>query len=150
LAGGQKYRVGNVFFKYANDVHNLYGGDLEAQKGACNELRAINSVIDCNLPSLHITLSSLFFIRGHCLMAIAICPIASQHTIVYGSCDAGRTVVNTNTEMDRLMRQLAQKMHLKPHVVMSQTGELLELCRYGNDPYPIACLFLPCCVSLMC
>lgn len=31
---------------------SLYGGELAAAKAACNELRAINSIIDCNLPAV--------------------------------------------------------------------------------------------------
>lgn len=54
---------------------------------------AINAVIDTNVTDLHITLTSLHFIRGHCVMAIAICPIQGSLTLVSGSCDAGKSVL---------------------------------------------------------
>lgn len=81
-----------------------------------NELRAANSIVQANMKQLHITLSALFYIRGHCLLATAICPIEgsrcdvksslgrtcsplpltlSLSTLVYGSCDAGKTVHNS-------------------------------------------------------
>ena len=81
-----------MFFKYATDVHGLYGSEFAAQKAASNELRAINAIIDQNLTELHITLTALFLIRGHAVCAIAICPIAGSATCVYGSPDAGKCV----------------------------------------------------------
>jgi hypothetical protein len=63
-AGGLKFKVGKVFFKFATDTHKLYGSDTAAQKAAANELRAINAVVDACIPSLHITLSSLVYCRG--------------------------------------------------------------------------------------
>ena len=38
-AGGQKYLINNILFKFAVDVHNLYGSDYAAAKAAGNEVR---------------------------------------------------------------------------------------------------------------
>ncbi len=133
VAGGLKFRVGNVFFKYARDSYGLYGGDTPAQKAASNELRALNAVVDCNISELHVTLSTLFSIRGHVIMAIAICPISGQQSLVYGSCDAGKSIVNSNQKFDCLMNELALRMNLKPHYVSSiVTGQKTVLCSAGD------------------
>ena len=40
-AGGQKYLINNILFKFAVDVHNLYGSDYAAAKAAGNEVGVI-------------------------------------------------------------------------------------------------------------
>jgi len=118
IAGGLKYRVGNVFFKFATDCHGLYGSDDLAHKAASNEHRAINAIVECNVKGLHITLSSLSYIRGNCIMAIAIVPVDGLKTLVYGSCDAGHSFETSSPIMNELMQELGFRMNLKEHTVI--------------------------------
>lgn len=125
LAGGTKFVVGKVFFKFATNNHDIYDSLADAQKSAGNELRAINAVSQQNMNKLHITLTAVFHTRGHCIMAIAECPIQSQETLVSGSADAGKTLVDKDPKLRQLMQQLAQKMHIAEHPVMSSNREFL-------------------------
>jgi hypothetical protein len=89
IAGGLKYMVGGVFFKWARDHSGLYGCDEFAQKAASNEIRAQNAVIDSDVGRhLRPTLSCLVNVGGHNLICTAVAPITSQ-TLVYGSDSGG-------------------------------------------------------------
>ena len=112
-AGGRKYVVGKVFFKFATDDLGLYDHEEGAQKAAGNELRAINAIVDCNIEKIHVTLTALFHIRGHRIMAVAQCPIDGSQTLVYGSDDLGKTVWNKDEGLSSLMKNLAEMMNLK-------------------------------------
>lgn len=53
--------------------------------------------------------------RGFRVVASSILPI-EQRTLVYGSCDLGRTVHVDNPQMCKLMEEAGKKMNLKPHI----------------------------------
>jgi hypothetical protein len=75
-----------LYPQFARDSADLYGSDYFAQKAAANEMRAQNALIECGVQHLHTTLSCMFMIGGHVLIATAIAPIASS-TLCYGSDD---------------------------------------------------------------
>jgi hypothetical protein len=50
VAGGEKFVVGHVLFKFARDWQGVYGGsDLAASKAAFAEIRSLQSVIDAEV-----------------------------------------------------------------------------------------------------
>lgn len=95
ILGGEKFIVGGIFFKFARDDKLLFdGNDALAQKAALNEIKSASALIACNIPRLHTTLSAVFRIKGHCIVATALAPVG-RRTLVYGSDDAGDTVRKT-------------------------------------------------------
>ncbi len=55
--------------------------------------------------------------RGFRLIAISILPIDANNTIVYGTCDAGRTIHADHPRLNRLMKMAAGKLNIQSHVV---------------------------------
>jgi hypothetical protein len=119
MAGGLKYKVGNVFFKYSVDNNQMYGSDSAAQKAAGNEIRAINAIVNKNINHLYVTLTLIVRYRGHAMVAQAFCPISTDGTdsLVYGSNDGGKTVVNSDNKLNALMAKLGNELNLKEHCV---------------------------------
>jgi len=50
------------------------------------------------------------------LTALSVLPI-QKDTIVYGSCDAGKTVHASSRRLNRKMEEAAQALNLKKHMV---------------------------------
>lgn len=57
IAGGTKYVHNQMFFKFAVDSHNLYGGVEWAAKSAGHELKGILAIIACHIDNLHVSTS---------------------------------------------------------------------------------------------
>ena len=123
IHGGVKFRCGEVLFKFARDKHSLFGGNDElAQKAAANEIRGMNAIIQADLPHLHTTLTALFYIQGHCIIATAFAPLQDSQTLVYGSSD-GSDTIHKKSGIVPLVQQLAQILNLKPHVVIERSTQ---------------------------
>lgn len=56
VAGGDKYIVGNILFKFAVDSFGLYNGDENAAKAAGHELKGLMSFYDCRLQGISLPL----------------------------------------------------------------------------------------------
>jgi Clustered mitochondria len=123
-AGGDKYLVEGIFFKFSQDSLGLYGGGHFAQKAAALELQALNSVLQASLRVLQGRLRSplmcLIDYHGYRLVANSLLPI-DQNTLVYGSADGGNEVRNSHGDARVLMARLATELNLKAHVVMSRS-----------------------------
>lgn len=117
IAGGDKFIARNLFLKFCSDRRQLelYGGAHFAQKAAAHELKSLNALISAAVPGLHFPLMCVFMVRGYRVVVISKLPISGS-TLVYGSADAGRTVL-TDPHFDKLMRQAAAKLNLAPHPV---------------------------------
>ena len=64
-AGGSKYIVHNILFKFALDTDGLYGGDdALAAKVAGHELQGLQAYFNCNIPHLCLPLMALVDYRG--------------------------------------------------------------------------------------
>ncbi len=125
MAGGEKYLVQNIVFKFAVDQEVspgswMYGGaspcDEAAMKAASNELTGLVHVFKCALPGLHLPLAALIDLKGYRLAAFALLPI-DKTSIVYGSADGGKTVVNKTVFASNKMKQLAAVLNLMEHSV---------------------------------
>ena len=114
-AGGEKFRIGNLFCKFARDDKKLYNGrDDLAIKMAKNEVRNGNAVLQLGLWSLHLSMMACHQIRGHAVITTAWMPVSSD-TLVYGSDDAGRTYRKLNPRMNALMDRVGTMLGLAPH-----------------------------------
>jgi len=116
LAGGEKYQVANIFFKFAvNKDDSLYPSDRFAMKVAGHELKGLTALVSCGMIlGLSFPLLALIDWRGYRLIATSALPI-SEETIVYGSCDGGNSVHKKSEEMNNLMEKIAKVLNLKGH-----------------------------------
>jgi len=113
-AGGDKYVVNNILFKFAVD-RGLFGSDSAAAKAAGNELRGLTNYFNLGEGSLHVPLMALVDYMGFRLIALSLLPI-DENTLRYGSADAGLTVRCDHEGIRALMREAASELNLCPHV----------------------------------
>ncbi|MDP2434321.1 MAG: hypothetical protein Q8P67_01100 [archaeon] len=129
VAGGKKYFIAGILFKFAIDTHGLYGGDHFAAKAAKHEMnslmafsRAASSSADIGFP-----LMALLDLRGYRLIASSVVPINSS-TLVYGSTDGGNTVVDKEPAFHDKFSRIARVLNLKGH---RSSDPSLETLIYG-------------------
>ena len=143
VAGGQKFLVQNILFKFALDVrikskwHSLwmYGGadasDEHAMKAAAHELRGLCQYFSAQVPGLHFPLLSLIDYKGFRVIAVSVLPIR-RDTIRYGSCDSGVTVHARNDDLNAMMQEAARHLNLAPHVVGVRPAACRVLAAAGD------------------
>jgi len=130
VAGGQKFVVGNIFFKFARDS-GIYGGDEGACKAAKHELRSLRQLLTTNTSGLAFPLMCTVDLAGFRLVCVSKLPI-SDATLVYGSADAGRTVHARDPVMNQLMASACSTLGLGPHNVgrarVDEKNEVVHDC----------------------
>jgi len=119
IAGGVKYVVHNVVFKFAVDSRNLYGSDYAAAKVAGHELKGAMAYYNLGLDFC-VPLMALLDHRGFRLFAVAKIPI-NETTLVSGTNDAGKHVHSSSEEFTVLLKEASEKLKLAPHVVLGKT-----------------------------
>mmetsp|Transcript_7050 Transcript_7050/g.17843 ORF Transcript_7050/g.17843 Transcript_7050/m.17843 type:complete len:699 (+) Transcript_7050:175-2271(+) len=115
IAGGSKFIVHGILFKFAVDHNHIYGSDYAAAKAAGNELKGLISYFSCGIDDLHVPLMALVDYMGFRLIAISFLPLNSR-TLVYGTNDGGHTVHAKDKRMLRIMKRTAKAMNIKPHL----------------------------------
>eukprot|EP01116_Phalansterium_solitarium_P022569 TRINITY_DN7502_c0_g1_i1.p1 TRINITY_DN7502_c0_g1~~TRINITY_DN7502_c0_g1_i1.p1 ORF type:complete len:1638 (+),score=449.85 TRINITY_DN7502_c0_g1_i1:121-5034(+) len=117
IAGGDKYLVHSILFKFAVDSRGLYGGnDSLAAKVASNELRSIISWY--NMPAetdICVPMACILDYKGFRLIAMSWLPI-HKGTLKYGSEDAGKTVIAEDPTFNEMMRTGCTTLKLKKHI----------------------------------
>ena len=89
VAGGDKYIVHGILFKFALDASGLFGGDdAAAAKVAGQELKGLISYFSLAMPELGLPLMALVDYRGFRVIAMSLLPISSK-SLIYGSNNAG-------------------------------------------------------------
>lgn len=116
IAGGYKVLCGNVFLKTSVDHAGIYGGDAHAGKAASHELKSLRSLLGVRVPGLYLPLMATARSAGITVVAIARLPIG-DHTLVYGSCDAGNTVRIRDHAMNDMVRRVCRRLNLGAHPV---------------------------------
>eukprot|EP01127_Copromyxa_protea_P008596 TRINITY_DN1971_c0_g5_i1.p1 TRINITY_DN1971_c0_g5~~TRINITY_DN1971_c0_g5_i1.p1 ORF type:complete len:2199 (-),score=380.29 TRINITY_DN1971_c0_g5_i1:100-6696(-) len=126
VAGGEKYMVHGIYFKFALDVwrgdHWLYGQvDSHhglAAKAAGHELKGVIKMFQTRkvAPKLHYPLLVLIDWHGYRMIALSLIPIG-HNTLKYGSSDSGLTVHSENEELNEQMKLAGQELHLAGHHV---------------------------------
>ena len=114
MAGGDKYIVHNILFKFAVDSAGLYGSDYAAAKVAGHELKGLIQYFNTSLPELCVPLMALVDYGGFRLIAMSILPI-SEGTIIYGSNNSGVTIHKVNPQLNAIMKEAAQQLNIKEH-----------------------------------
>lgn len=138
-AGGTKYIVGGLLFKFAADHTLIYGSDAAAAKEAGHTLRSLMHLrqvgeglqgVSVTLPSpdgtpptklsMRLPLIMLIDYLGFRLTAMSLMPIATGpgagDTLSYGSRDASKSVLR-EYRATQLMREAAKELNLAPHVL---------------------------------
>ena len=124
IAGGEKYICHSILFKFAVDQEVnggwMYGGsepsDEAAMKVASNELTGLIHCFKCEVKGLHLPLMTLIDYRGYRLSAFSVLPV-DKSTLVYGSDDGGKTVLNKTKLFASKMEQVANVLNLMGHNV---------------------------------
>lgn len=138
IAGGDKYIVDNILFKFAvdspigdKDSTFMYGGVFQrndlAMKAAGIEMRNMQTAMALSEQSLMMPLMCVIDYKGHRLIASSIIPI-NQNTLVYGSANGGRTVQKSDPKLNEMMKSLGEKLNLQEHRVGTRiTGKDLYM-----------------------
>mmetsp|Transcript_25498 Transcript_25498/g.64001 ORF Transcript_25498/g.64001 Transcript_25498/m.64001 type:complete len:997 (+) Transcript_25498:196-3186(+) len=125
VAGGSKYIVQGILFKFALDAALapgvwMYGGnrrsDEDAIHAASNELRGLEAMWSRYLPDLHFPLMTIVDYKGFRVVAVSVLPLDNT-TLIYGSNDAGRTVHADVPEFNELMKTVGNALFLEEHHV---------------------------------
>ncbi|PRP80494.1 hypothetical protein PROFUN_11716 [Planoprotostelium fungivorum] len=123
VAGGQKYIVQNILFKFAGDTLLMedppvwmYGTDGPDHKSASrtskNEMKGLEAMCNTHVPGLYYP---MMISMGFRVLAMPVLPI-NKSTILYGSNDAGVTVHRDNETLNLLMQTAANRIHISGHV----------------------------------
>jgi tetratricopeptide (TPR) repeat protein len=129
IAGGEKYIVNSIMFKFAIDNSNLFGGDdHRASRVAGHDLLGLNCYLASNVEGIYTPLVCLVDYRGFRLVALSLLPI-DRNSLIYGSDDAG-SHIRTDTEAHALLLKCAKTMNTAEH-------EILELSTL--KPQKLAC-----------
>ena len=123
FAGGEKYVCGGIVFRFAVDRHGLYGSDELAAKEAGHQLKGLTALFNAlssHVQELKLSLPLMTTIdfRGFRMVAMSLLPITKQ-SLVYGSHDAGRTILDGSSSpaARALAARVARALNLKPHRV---------------------------------
>ncbi|KAL6045370.1 Clu domain-containing protein [Balamuthia mandrillaris] len=114
IAGGDKYMVQGIFFKFAIDSHSIYGGTSNAAKAAKHELRNVSTMLSLYYPNLFFPLLVVLDYRGFRISAMSLLPI-NKNTLLYGSSDGGLNV-KQDSKVHHILRKMAKQLNLKKHV----------------------------------
>ena len=141
IAGGEKFVVGGILFKFSSDVaisstQFLYGGakrdDDAAHKAAGHERKGIEILgRKCTSNAIKVPLMTLVDYRGCRLSAQSLLPLSG---LFYGSCDAGKTIAagdssSHDAHLLAQVRKLGSDLNLAEHKVRElSTGVIKELC----------------------
>ena len=116
LAGGQKYIVNEVLFKFATDTQGIFDNDdYAASKVAGHDLKGLMAYLSCGIPELRVPLMAVVDFLGFRLTAMSMLPIDPQ-TLVYGTGDGGRKILNSDANMSAMMEITAKRLNLRPHI----------------------------------
>ncbi|KAF2070369.1 hypothetical protein CYY_008312 [Polysphondylium violaceum] len=125
VAGGLKFKCQDIIFKFVVDTELIPGiwmygeskrSDEKAQKSAGHEIKGLNHFMELSNGTIRFPLMATIDYRGYRILAISSLPISKQ-TIVYGSCDGGQTVHDSDTLINNEMERMAKLLNLRGHVV---------------------------------
>eukprot|EP00727_Mastigamoeba_balamuthi_P002688 m51a1_g12416 hypothetical protein (960) ;mRNA; f:734993-739255 len=116
IAGGEKYAEDGIYMKFAKDWRGLYGGDQYSMKAAELEVLSMQEVLKLEISGLFTPLMTMIDYAGFRLIAMSLIPVDNT-TLVYGSNDGAKTVINSCEEFTTLVKEAAERLNLKEHVV---------------------------------
>lgn len=105
----------------------MYGSDANAAKAAGHEFKSSAAFFDLDLPDVQIPLMAIIDYRGFRVTATSLLPISGRDTLIYGSCDAGKTVQTTDPHFNDLMERAGTLLNLKPHYAGRDNPKLIYM-----------------------
>eukprot|EP01124_Arcella_intermedia_P006830 TRINITY_DN14123_c0_g1_i2.p1 TRINITY_DN14123_c0_g1~~TRINITY_DN14123_c0_g1_i2.p1 ORF type:complete len:1045 (-),score=251.80 TRINITY_DN14123_c0_g1_i2:2007-5141(-) len=124
LAGGKKFEVNGLFFKYPVDAKVskdewLYGGgnpnDLDAAKACNSDIKGFTYfMIADKKAKFEVPLFALIDYQGFRLTVTTTLPL-TKDTLVYGSNDAGKSMA-CDPAIHQELNTIAQTLNLRPHL----------------------------------
>lgn len=124
---GIKVICQGILFKIAIDKIGMYGSDANAAKAAGHEFKSSAAFFDLALPDVQIPLMAIIDYRGFRVTATSLLPISGRETLIYGSCDAGKTVQTTDLHFNDLMERAGTLLNLKPHYAGRDNPKLIYM-----------------------
>ena len=122
-AGGHKYCVQNILFKFATDKDGIYGyRTSSAMKAAGHDLKGLICYANCKIPELRLPLMCLVDYRGYRLIALSLLPL-DKDSLILGSSNAGSSfhvqfdAENFAPELSDHLEQAARVLNLSKHRV---------------------------------
>ena len=115
-AGGDKYIVKGIVFKFAVENEKLKISRSQASKIAGHELRSLIQLINCEEPHFLFPMMALVDYRGFRLVGMTQLPIQGGQSLVHGSRDSGKHIEFHQLVAPRL-QSLANKLNLEGHQV---------------------------------
>ncbi|XP_041348382.1 clustered mitochondria protein homolog isoform X2 [Gigantopelta aegis] len=142
----QMFIWNNIFFSLGFDVKDHYkdfGGDAAAYYAPGSDLQGVKAYFGIDPENLYTLGTVVIDYRGYRVTAQSIIPgileREQEQSVVYGSVDFGKTVV-THEKYKELLQKTAQQLKIRPHKVLNNKGEEIELfssieCKgiIGND-----------------
>ena len=101
------------------------GSEEAAAKAAGHDLKGAVHYYNAAVPELCVPLMALIDYKGFRMSAQAFLPLG-RDSLVYGSADAGRTVLNSHENFNRAMEEAAKRLNLRGHLV-GGVGEQKEI-----------------------
>eukprot|EP00727_Mastigamoeba_balamuthi_P002391 m51a1_g12149 hypothetical protein (856) ;mRNA; f:1295-4715 len=134
IAGGEKYIICNVLFKFAVDDKGMFQSDESAAKCAGHELKSLIQLYNVQFSSrldFYLPLLALVDYRGHRIIAETIIPINGRSTLAMGSADGGANVLQVPPHALGSVEKVASAFNLMPHRT-----------RHGGDTVVHSCIDL--------
>jgi len=115
MAGGEKYIVHNILFKFAVDFHGLYNGDFGASKVAGHELKGAMAYFSAFYDqNVCLPMIALVDYLGFRLIVMSLLPV-DKETIIYGTADGGFTIHADDSHFNNMMEIAATRLNLESH-----------------------------------
>jgi len=167
VAGGTKFSIHGLFFKYPNDTcidsvneRWLYGGysqnDSTAAKASNHDLKGLTHCMIANEnENFHFPLMALIDYEGFRMSVMTTLPI-NDETLVYGSRNAGKTMFKDEYVHENMLK-IGKKLNLRPHLVSHNITEMalcgdVEIHNFKDDSQNVyysldlARVFPPACI----
>jgi hypothetical protein len=138
VAGGKKFVVKNILFKFADPAGGPYNNSFElSQKAAAHDLQGATAFAQYGQEDqgsdgkVFVSLQTLVDYGGFRLQAMQMLPIDGS-TLVVGTGDACETLPNADPEACKHFKAIADKMGLAEHEIKIAGGDSVRL-HFGVD-----------------
>lgn len=141
IAGGVKFKKGNIFFKLCvadsegeGGRRSVYDNDIEPMKAANLEVQGVSNYMNCDIEGLSFPMMVTLDYMGFRAIASSVLPVSQNpsmgvsDTIVYGTENGGLSYY-WNERADTLARKAGKVLGIKEHKVITlDKRSVVSLC----------------------
>lgn len=129
VAGGDKYVIHDIVFKFALDKAGVFGYRTSAaMKVAGHDLKGLNCYFNTKISEIRLPLMCLVDYRGYRLLALSKLPLGDRaSTLILGSSNAGERkstvkyeIEQGASELNELLKRAGKTMNLSKHLIGSE------------------------------